>query len=203
MRRQTPPGGEAHQIIIHSLSCLYPHIFTTKKINNNTYSPSQINERQSSQDTCTLLAGGIVPDLDDTVNILSVLDFVVVAKEVHVPTIPPPPGLALLERLPREDTDRGGGGALQCKHVPTTVSSSSSSISSMAFNKVLNDRRARTQCENSLLLCDGQSLRSLSGKSRRNDFCICAVVCCFTTNTTKATWVDRQKEQAGAGERDS
>ena len=114
---------------------LYPHIFTTKKINNNTYSPSQINERQSSQDTCTLLAGGIVPDLDDTVNILSVFDFVVVAK-VHVPTIPPPPGLALLERLPREDTDRGGGGAWQCKHVPTTVSSSSSSISSMAFNKV-------------------------------------------------------------------
>ena len=180
---------------------LYPHIFTTKKI-NNTYSPSQINERQSSQDTCTLLAGGIVPDLDDTVNILSVLDFVVVAKEVHVPTIPPPPGLALLERLPREDTDRGGGGALQCKHVPTTVSSSSSSISSMVFNRVLNDPRARTPTRTLFFWLTDSRYGVCPGNPEETIFAFCAVVC-FTANTTKATWVDRQEERAGAGERDS
>jgi hypothetical protein len=73
-------------------------LYINNSDNNKKDSPSQINERQSSHETCTRVAaeGDVVLDVAD-------VEF----PPVHCP--PPPP---LLDP-PREEEDRGGGGALQ------------------------------------------------------------------------------------------
>ena len=65
--------------------------------------PSQINERQSSHETCTRVAAeGVVADDDAAMTELD--------REEHGWPLPTPPEY-VLDPPPRED--RGGGGALQ------------------------------------------------------------------------------------------
>lgn len=66
--------------------------------------PSQMNERQSSHETCTRVAADGDVAADEAMT-----EFV--AKEEHGPPPPPPPENDVLDP-PREE-DRGGGGALQ------------------------------------------------------------------------------------------
>ena len=86
---------------------LYEHIEYIKLYHNI---PSQINERQSSHETCTRVAAEGV-DPDDTIAELEV--------EGHG---------SVFNVLPPREEERGGGGALQCRHEPITVSAESSDM---------------------------------------------------------------------------
>ncbi len=66
--------------------------------------PSQINERQSSHETCTRVAGG---GHDAANDVMAAVE----AVEHGLPPLPVPQGFEL-GPLTRED-ERGGGGALQ------------------------------------------------------------------------------------------